>query len=117
MTFPLAPLRLSFDRRAVQRILLAGASLGESSMVEQRTLTPLILVRIQVSQPRSLAIPGPPRSLQEGPTARDADPSQGEQAFLKGAAMESGKNERRGSQRLKQSNRRPSFLPELGRSI
>ena len=42
MTFPLAPLRLSFDRRAVQQILLAGASLGESSMVEQRTLTPLI---------------------------------------------------------------------------
>jgi hypothetical protein len=28
-----------------------AAALGDSSMVEQRTLTPLILVRIQVPQP------------------------------------------------------------------
>jgi hypothetical protein len=28
------------------------ASVGDSLMVEQRTLTPLVLVRIQVPQPR-----------------------------------------------------------------
>ncbi len=38
------------------RARLARRRLGDSSTVEQRTLTPLILVRIQVPQPRNLPI-------------------------------------------------------------
>ncbi len=50
MTSPLAP--ASGPAKALRQ----SSSLGDSSMVEQRTLTPLILVRIQVPQPAKLLI-------------------------------------------------------------